>query len=68
MINDLFSSGAESTATTLRWALVFMVNYPVTQERMYTEISEHIGNTRLASTKDKTKLVYVEAFYMETLR
>lgn len=39
-ILDLFEAGTESAATTLRWALVYMVNYPEIQgENSPTTIS-----------------------------
>lgn len=33
---DLFLGGSETTATTLRWALLFMLVYPDIQGELYT--------------------------------
>lgn len=59
---------SETTATTLRWALVLLVEYPDIQERLYKEIRNNIGTERRPSVQDGTALKYVEAFYMEVLR
>ncbi|WAR19216.1 CP2U1-like protein [Mya arenaria] len=68
LIADLFIAGSETTTTTLRWALVCLVEHPDKQERMFAEIEHHVGSSRLPSVQDKADLTYVEAFYMEVLR
>ncbi|XP_052768718.1 cytochrome P450 2C15-like [Mya arenaria] len=68
LIADLFFAGSETSTTALRWALVFLVEYPEMQERMFSEIEAHVGTSRLPSVKDRTVLTYVEAFYTEILR
>lgn len=68
IISDLFLAGTETTTTTLRWSLALLACYPEIQERMFTEINERIGTTKLPSVEDRMKLTYVEAFYKEVLR
>ncbi|WAR19208.1 CP2J3-like protein [Mya arenaria] len=68
LIADLFFAGSETSTTALRWALVFLVEYPEMQERMFSKTEAHVGTSRLPSVKDRTVLTYVEAFYTEILR
>ncbi|XP_046583343.1 cytochrome P450 2J6-like [Haliotis rubra] len=68
IINDLFTGGTETTSTTIRWALVYFLNYPDVQEKCFQEILENVGQSRRPSMKDKTNLPYVEATILETLR
>ncbi|XP_067674111.1 cytochrome P450 2J6-like [Haliotis asinina] len=67
-ISDLFVAGTETTATTIRWTLVYFLNYPDIQERCFQEILENVGQSRRPSMKDKTNLPYVEATILEVLR
>ncbi|XP_067674837.1 cytochrome P450 2B4-like [Haliotis asinina] len=67
-VDDLFTGGSETTSTTIRWALVYFLNYPDVQEKCFQEILENVGQSRPPSMKDKTNLPYVEATIMETLR
>ncbi|XP_046583344.1 cytochrome P450 2J4-like [Haliotis rubra] len=67
-ISDLFVAGTETTATTIRWALVYFLNYPDVQEKCFQEILENVGQSRRPSMKDKTNLPYVEATILEALR
>ena len=40
---DLFSAGSETTATTLAWAVCFMITHPEIQVRVQAEIGSGIG-------------------------
>ncbi|XP_046558218.1 cytochrome P450 2J1-like [Haliotis rubra] len=68
VIADLFVAGTETTATTIRWTMIYLLNNPEIQERCFREIQENIGQSRLPSMKDKTSLPYMEATIMEVLR
>ncbi|XP_046583282.1 cytochrome P450 2G1-like [Haliotis rubra] len=59
---------SETTSTTIRWALVYFLNYPDVQDRCFQEILENVGQSRRPSMKDRTNLPYVEATILETLR
>ncbi len=67
VITDLFMAGTETTATTLRWALVYLLHYPEVQEMCFREIQENIGQSRRPSMKDKVNLPYLEATILEVL-
>ena len=45
LVGDLFVGGTETTATTLRWGLIFLVHHPEVQEGLYTEILDNLQVT-----------------------
>ncbi|CAH1799052.1 unnamed protein product [Owenia fusiformis] len=67
-MDDLFSAGTETTATTLRWAFLCMIHHPKVQKRVRAEILEAIGAERLPSMHDKKLLSYTEATINEIQR
>lgn len=68
VIGDLFAAGMETTATTLCWAVIYLLYYPQVQEKCYQEIYKTVGTERLPSMQDKLQLPYLEATIMEVLR
>ena len=65
---DVFLAGLDTTATTLRWAIAYLVTYPEVQARVQQELDDVIGRDHLASLQDKTSLPFVRATITETLR
>ena len=45
-VSDLFAAGTETTATTLQWLLVYMINFPHLQKKCREEILK-VRNTEL---------------------
>ena len=68
VVGDLVGAGSETTASTIRWAVLILINFPDIQLRLQADIDGVITNERQPSLDDKKDLPYVEAFIMETLR
>lgn len=65
---DLIEAGTETAATTLRWSLVFLLNYPEVQEKVQAEIDRVIGKSRQPTMADKPNMPYTEAVIHEVQR
>jgi cytochrome P450 len=61
LIGDLFAAGTETTATTIRWAIVYLLNNMDIQNKMRKEIDEVVGSGRHPTMSDKPNLPYCEA-------
>lgn len=55
---DFYAAGMETTATTLRWCILYLAQYQVVQDKMRKEIEEAVGHGRLPSMGDKTRMPY----------
>ncbi|KAI4890818.1 hypothetical protein NFI96_013994 [Prochilodus magdalenae] len=66
--SDLFSAGTETTANTLRWALVYMMEHPDVQERCHEEIVRVLGFDRAPCMDDRARLPYTCATIHEVQR
>ncbi|XP_041661303.1 cytochrome P450 2K1-like isoform X2 [Cheilinus undulatus] len=67
MVMNLFSAGTDTTATTLRWALLFMVKYPKIQDQVQEELSKVLGS-RQVRLDDRKNLPFTNAVIHETQR
>uniref|UniRef100_A0A8C5NJ58 CP2J2 protein n=1 Tax=Junco hyemalis TaxID=40217 RepID=A0A8C5NJ58_JUNHY len=66
---DLFLTGTETTATAIRWALLYMAAYPHIQGRkVQKEIDAVVGQCQQPSMADKEKMPYTSAVLSEVLR
>ncbi|XP_041814156.1 cytochrome P450 2K1-like isoform X2 [Chelmon rostratus] len=64
---NLFAAGTDTTATTLRWALLLMVKYPKIQGKVQEELSRVIGS-RQVRLEDRKNLSFIDAVIHETQR
>ncbi|XP_026055463.1 cytochrome P450 2B4-like isoform X1 [Carassius auratus] len=67
-IADLFLAGTDTTATTIRWGLIYLTQNPDVQERCHEEIVRVLGYDRLPSMDDRDKLPYTYATVHEIQR
>ncbi|KAL6483915.1 hypothetical protein MHYP_G00087880 [Metynnis hypsauchen] len=65
---DLFLAGTDTTATTLRWGLVYMMDHPDVQERCHEEIVRVLGFDRSPCMDDQVQLPYTYATIHEIQR
>ncbi|KAL2094931.1 hypothetical protein ACEWY4_009650 [Coilia grayii] len=65
---DMFEAGTETVTSTLRWALLNMIKYPVVQEEVHAEIDRVVGRSRQPCLADRVNMPYTNAVLHETQR
>ncbi|CAL4110293.1 unnamed protein product, partial [Meganyctiphanes norvegica] len=68
IIGDLFAAGSETTSSTIRWFVLYMVLYPKVQKRVQEEIDIVVGTDRQPGLEDRESLMYLEAVIHEVHR
>ena len=66
-IEDMFLAGYETTSTTLRWLIAYLVKYPNYQDEIQCQLDEIVGK-RNPSLYDRPYLPLIQATITETLR
>ncbi|TDH00728.1 hypothetical protein EPR50_G00191590 [Perca flavescens] len=64
---NLFAAGTDTTATTLRWGLLYMAKNPKIQDQVQEELSREIGS-RQVQVEDRKNLPFTDAVIHETQR
>ena len=64
-VTDTFAAGYETTSTTLKWCILYMMAYPKVQSRVQEELDHVVGRDRLPTLDDRTDLPYTSAVLME---
>ncbi|XP_078521501.1 cytochrome P450 2J4-like [Lissotriton helveticus] len=65
---DFFLAGTETTTTTLRWALLHLVNQPEIQENVQKELDDVLGESQIIHYEDRKRLPYTNAVIHEIQR
>ncbi|XP_006869898.1 PREDICTED: cytochrome P450 2J2-like [Chrysochloris asiatica] len=68
VVIDLFLGGTDTTATTLRWALLYMVQHQAIQERVHQELDTVLSATQAVCYEDREHLPYTRAVIQEVQR
>nr|XP_016851179.1 PREDICTED: cytochrome P450 2C39 isoform X2 [Anolis carolinensis] len=66
-IHDFFIAGTETTATSLKWAILLLANHPDIQDKAYKEIEDVLCSSSF-SYQDLKKLPYTNAVLHEIQR
>ncbi|XP_053565539.1 cytochrome P450 2K4 [Bombina bombina] len=67
VVITLFTAGTETTASTIRWAIFFMIQNPDIQKRVHEEIDRVIGSSR-PCFEHRKHMHYTNAVIQETQR
>ena len=64
---DLWTGGLETTVTTLRWAIIYLIHYPQIQAKLHQEVDEILGII-LPTSSHRQQMPYVQATLDELQR
>ncbi|XP_011674523.1 cytochrome P450 2J6 [Strongylocentrotus purpuratus] len=67
-IGDLLFAGTETTTTTLKWCILYMMAHPEMQSRVQRELDHVVGRERLPRLDDRNDLPYTNAVLIEVQR
>ncbi|KAK3727608.1 hypothetical protein QZH41_004588 [Actinostola sp. cb2023] len=67
-MQDTFSGGLESTMTSIRWFIIYMLHYPDIQAKIHEELDDVIGRDVMPGSEDKQRLHYLQASISEAMR
>ncbi|XP_019634956.1 PREDICTED: cytochrome P450 2D4-like [Branchiostoma belcheri] len=67
MAENLFMAGTETTSSTLRWSLLYMVLHPTIQRKVQQELDAVVGGG-LPALSHRSQLPYVNACLLEVMR
>ncbi|XP_061493729.1 cytochrome P450 2J2-like [Rhineura floridana] len=68
VVYDLFMAGTDTVASTLRWALLFMVVHPDVQEKVQMEIDAVLTPFQCICYEDRKQMSYTNAVIHEIQR
>lgn len=65
---DAFSGGLETTMTTIRWFILYMMRNPDVQKKIHQELDDIIGRDVMPRLDDRDRLPYLQAAIAECAR
>ncbi|KAH7673141.1 CBN-CYP-14A1 protein, partial [Aphelenchoides avenae] len=68
VLSDFWMAGMETTTTTMRWALLYMVKWPHIQRKAQAEIDSVVGRDRFPTMADRMEMPYMNALLAEIQR
>ena len=68
MYQDLFTAGADTSSSTVEWAMAELLSNPKTMEKAQAEIDHVIGQKGIVQESDISELPYLQAVVKETFR
>ncbi|XP_072039505.1 cytochrome P450 2U1-like [Amphiura filiformis] len=68
IVRDIFAAGTETTSSTLRWAVLYMIVFPQIQDRIRQELDSVVGRNRLPKLTDEKELPFTCATLLEVQR
>ncbi|XP_037544923.1 cytochrome P450 2K1-like [Nematolebias whitei] len=66
-VMNLFEAGTDTTATTVKWGLLYMAKFPHIQDHVQEELSRVVGS-RQVRIEDRKNLPFTDAVVHETQR
>lgn len=65
---DFWLAGFDTTASTMAWGILLLINWPECQQKAQDELDRVIGSDRLINLADKKELPYCNAVVNEIQR
>ena len=66
--NALFTGAIETSLSTIRWGIMYLIHWPQYQDIIYDEMIEACGSDRYPTLNDRPSLPHLQSFIQETLR
>ena len=68
LILDIMAAGTDTTSTTLRWFILYLIHHPDVQTKCQKELDAVVGSSRQVALADRTSLPYLDATIHEVQR